>query len=119
MLPADIRSRTTNPFNLPVDDCMFSNFIRTQLTCGSTLTNYASMPLNCIRTLSNYTPNAPQLHVHALELHANVAELHANVAELQARALQLHCQKPQQNRSSLRNLPLNPNNFRGLADFFA
>ncbi|MDX6446934.1 MAG: hypothetical protein QOH71_4008 [Blastocatellia bacterium] len=55
MVPADIRSRTTNPLNLPVDDCMFSNFIRTPLTCGSTLTNYASMPLNCIRTLSNCT----------------------------------------------------------------
>jgi hypothetical protein len=49
--PADIRSRTTNPLNLPLDDCMFSNFIRTPPTSGSALPNYASMPLNRTRTL--------------------------------------------------------------------
>lgn len=32
MLAADIRSRTTNPLNLPVDDCMFSKFIHTLRT---------------------------------------------------------------------------------------
>jgi hypothetical protein len=44
-----------HPPKFPVDGCMFSNFIRTPLTCGSTSTNYASMPLNCTRTLSNCT----------------------------------------------------------------
>jgi hypothetical protein len=55
VLPTVIRSRITNPHKLPLDDCMFSNSIRTPLTCGGTLTNYVSTPLNCIRTLSNCT----------------------------------------------------------------
>jgi hypothetical protein len=53
MLSADILSGTANPRNLHVDDSMFSNFSRTPRTCGSTFTNYAGIPLNCISTLSN------------------------------------------------------------------
>jgi hypothetical protein len=51
-----IRSRTTNPqHNLPIDNCMFSNYIRASLTCAGTLTNYAGTPLNCTRPLPNCT----------------------------------------------------------------
>jgi hypothetical protein len=44
-----------HPCQLPVQGCMFSNFIRTPPTCGCTSINYASMPLNCIRPLPNCT----------------------------------------------------------------
>jgi hypothetical protein len=35
VLPVATRSRTTNAYNLTVDECMFANFIRTLPTCGS------------------------------------------------------------------------------------
>jgi hypothetical protein len=74
MLPADIRSRTTNPLNLPVDACMFSNFIRRPPTYGRTLTNYASMPLNRPRTL----PNRMSMLSNCMRMLSNCKRMFAN-----------------------------------------